>query len=230
MLKKILIVLVVAVGGFLAYAATRPDAYRVERTATMDAPSEIVFAQVEDFKAWAAWSPWEKMDPQMQKTFSDPSKGVGATYAWKGNDKVGVGKMTIMESAPPTRLEAKLEFVEPFESVARNGFTVASEGANASRVTWFMEGNNNLMGKVFGIFMNMDSMIGADFERGLAALKTVSEEKAREAEAARAAAEAAAAKARAEEEALAAAQAAAAKAAEEAAAAEAAKGAKKKRR
>jgi len=175
MLKKILVALVVIVGGFLAFAATRPDTYHVERSARIAAPAPVVYAQLEDFKAWAAWSPWEKLDPQMQKTFDGPAKGVGAAYAWKGNDKVGTGKMTITEAAPPTRVACRLEFVEPFASVASTAFALASDGDKATTVTWSMDGHNNLMGKVFGLFMSMDKMIGADYDKGLAALKTVAE-------------------------------------------------------
>jgi hypothetical protein len=208
MLKKILIVLVVAVGGFLVYAYTRPDAYKVERTAKIDAPAPIVFSQVENFKAWSAWSPWDKLDPQMKKTYDGPPAGVGSTYSWQGNDKVGKGKMTVTGSQPPSELKIKLEFIEPFASTADTIFTVKAEGEKASAITWTMNGKNNLMGKVYGVFVDMDKAIGADFAKGLAALKTVAEAEASrkqaEAEAlAKAQAEAAAAAAKAQAEAAA---------------------------
>ncbi len=130
----------------------------------------MVFAQLDDFKAWATWSPWEKMDPQMKKTFAGPARGVGASYAWQDNDKVGKGKMTITETNAPSSVTTRLEFIEPFTAVATAKFTVAGSG-DASTVTWSMDGTHNLMGKIFGIFMNMDTAIGGDFEKGLASLR-----------------------------------------------------------
>jgi hypothetical protein len=208
MFKKILIGLVLVVGGFLFYASRRPDTYRVERATQIQAPAPVVFSQLEDFKAWGAWSPWDKLDPQMKKSYAGPPKGTGAIYSWEGNKKVGKGRMTITDAKPPTSIAYKLEFIEPFAAVANTSFTIAPEGDKASKVTWAMEGNNNLIGKAWGIFMNMDKAIGADFETGLAGLKTVSEaETAKQAQAAAIAAKAeteaaaaAAAKAQAEAE------------------------------
>lgn len=213
MLKKILLALVVAVGAFLAFAATRPDTYHVERSTKVDAPAAVAFAQLEDLKAWQAWSPWEKRDTQMKKTFEGPSTGVGSSYSWEGNKDVGKGKMSITSSEPPHLLKLRLEFIEPFAAVAATEFKLVAEGEKATSVTWSMDGNNNLIGKVFGIFVNMDQSIGGDFEKGLAGLKTVAEAEAeKQAAAARAKAEAdaaaaAAAKAKAEAEAAAAAEA-----------------------
>ena len=197
MVKKILIGLVVIVGGFLAYAATRPDTYHVERATKIEAPAPVVFAQLEDFKAWPAWSPWDKLDPAMKKMYDGPPSGVGSSYSWQGNDKVGKGKVTITESQPPTRIGYRLEFMEPFSAVATTSFMLKPEGDKGVGITWAMDGTNNLIGKVFGIFMNMDQSIGGDFEKGLAALKTTSEAEAKkQAEAAaKAQAEAAAAEA-----------------------------------
>src|SRR4051812_25279961 len=98
MFKKLLLVLVLAIGGFLAYAATRPDTYRVTRSMTIEAPAPVIFSQVDDFKSWAAWSPWDKLDPNMKKTFEGPAEGVGASYSWQGNDKVGKGRMTVTDA------------------------------------------------------------------------------------------------------------------------------------
>jgi Polyketide cyclase / dehydrase and lipid transport len=222
MFKRILIVVVVLIAGFVAFAATRPGSYRVERSAKIDAPAALVFAQLEDLKAWSAWSPWEGKDPLMKKTFEGPAKGVGAGYAWQGNDKVGEGKMTITDSRPPSELKLRLEFIKPFAAVATTELTVQPESAGVSNVTWAMEGTNNLIAKMFGLFMNMDTMIGNDFDKGLAGLKQVAETEARKQEAAAAAAKAAAdsaaaaaaEKAKAEAEATAAAAAAAEKAKE----------------
>mgnify|MGYP000257924372 CR=1 FL=1 len=223
MFKKIAIVLLVAVGGFLAFAATRPDTYRVERTTAIEAPAVVVFGNVDNFKTWSAWSPWDKMDPHMQKTFSGPDKGVGAAYAWQGNEKVGKGSMTITGIEAPSRATYRLEFLEPFAAVATTNFIIAAQGEKNSTITWAMDGDNNFVGKIFSVFMNMDKSIGGDFERGLAALKILAESQAKTL-----AEEAAAAKAKAESDAAATvkaqAEADAAKAAAEAEAAEAAKG------
>ena len=185
-LKKVLALLAVAIGGFLAFAATRPDGYRVERSKKIDASAEVVYAQLDNFKSWGTWSPWEKRDPGMKKTFEGPASGVGAAYAWEGNKDVGQGKMTITESKPPrggtgetALITIRLEFLKPFASVATSGFEVKPEGDKAATVTWSMEGRNNLMGKAFGIFMNMDKMIGGDFETGLANLKGIAEAEAK---------------------------------------------------
>jgi hypothetical protein len=218
MLKKMLIVLVVIVAGFVAFAATRPGTYRVERSAKIDAPAAVVFAQLDDFKAWPAWSPWEGKDPQMKKMFEGPAHGVGAGYAWQGNDKVGEGKMSVTDSQAPTDLKLRLEFIKPFEAVANTEFALSPQGAAAVDVKWSMEGTNNLIAKMFGVFMNMDKMIGDDFEKGLGSLKQVSETEAK-----RQAAVAAATKAAADAAAAAAAEKAKADEAAAAAAAEAEK-------
>jgi hypothetical protein len=195
MLKKILIGLVIVVGGFFAFAATRPDTYKVVRTTKVQAPAPVVFEQLDDLKRHAAWSPWEKLDPSMKKTFTGPPKGVGQSYAWEGNKQVGKGAMTITESQPPVQIKYKLEFKEPFASVASTGFGLTPDGDKAVTVTWSMDGQANLMTKVMCIFTPMDKMIGPDFEKGLAQLKVVSEAEAkRQAEAeAKAKADAAAA-------------------------------------
>lgn len=191
MLKKILLGVLALVVVFLGFVATRPAAYHVERVWTIDAPAEIVFAQLDDFHAWAAWSPWEKLDPKMHKEFEGPERQVGSSYSWQGNDKVGKGRMTITELAPNEHLGIKLEFKEPFASVAETDFHLLTSGPSSTRVTWSMDGNNKFMGKLFGVFMNFDSMIGADYEKGLAALEVVSEaEVQKRADQARAAAEA----------------------------------------
>jgi uncharacterized protein YndB with AHSA1/START domain len=193
MLKKILIGLAVIAVAFLGYAATRPSEYRVERSANMAAPAEVVFAQLDDMHAWASWSPWEKLDPSMTKTYEGPARGVGAGYSWQGNDQVGKGKMTIVEADSPKQIAYKLEFMEPFQSVAQTTFKLTQDGAEQTRVSWAMEGHNNFMGKVFGVFMDMDKMIGADFEKGLSQLKAVAETEAQKKKAAQAAAAQAAA-------------------------------------
>jgi len=218
MFKKVAIALVVAIGVFLAFASTRPATYHVERSISVAAPAPVLFGNVDNFRTWSAWSPWDKLDPQMQKTISGPPNGVGATYTWQGNSKVGKGSMIITAVEAPTKATYKLEFLEPFASVATTVFAIAPQGVKAATITWAMDGNNNFVGKIMSVFMHMDKMIGGDFEKGLAALKIIAEDQAkRQAEAE---AEAAAkAKADAEVAAKAAADADAAKIAADAAAA-----------
>jgi len=196
MVKKIFIVLLVLGAGVVVFASTRPDNYHVERATRMAAPAAVIFAQLEDFKAWPTWSPWEKKDPQMTKTFSGPPTGVGSSYAWKGNKEVGSGRMSIVVSEPPSHIRYQLEFLEPFAAVAATGFTLVPQG-DQTLVTWAMDGSNNFLGKVFSIFMDMNKLIGGDFETGLSALKMVAEQETarRAADQAKAAAVAAAAQA-----------------------------------
>jgi hypothetical protein len=174
-MKKVLLVLAVLVAAFLGVVATRPDTYHVERSTEVKASPEAVFAFVGDLKTFPQWSPWQKRDPNVKITISTPSTGVGASYAWEGNKEVGKGRMTIIESTPPVRTKEKLEFIEPFPSIAEAGFEVKPAGTGASTVTWSMDGKNNLIGKAFSLFMDMDKMIGKDFEDGLASLKKLVE-------------------------------------------------------
>jgi hypothetical protein len=178
MFKKILIGLVVLIGGFAAFVATRPSTFHVDRSATVKATPEVVFGQVADFHKWQDWSPWEKLDPTMKKTYSGPASGNGAAYAWAGNDKVGEGDMTITAAQPNDKITIRLEFLKPWKAVNTATFTFKPAG-DGTAVTWAMDGENNFMGKAFALFMNMDQMIGGDFEKGLAGLGTVSEAEAK---------------------------------------------------
>ena len=153
---------------------TRPSTYRVERSVTVGASPEAVYAQVTDFKKWAVWSPWGKLDPKMKTTFEGTPGAVGSVYTWNGNDDVGSGKMTIAALDPNKRVDIKLEFYKPFASTAGNGFLIVPAGKE-TKVTWFMDGNNDFMGKAFSLFMDMDKMIGADFEKGLGDMKKIVE-------------------------------------------------------
>jgi uncharacterized protein YndB with AHSA1/START domain len=164
----------VAIGGFLAFASTRPDSFRVERTTTIDAPPERVFQLVADFHRWPEWSPWEKIDPQMTRTHRGPEQGVGASYAWEGNKKVGSGSMEILEAEPPRRLRIRLDFLRPFEAHNTTDFAFEPQGTG-TRVTWAMHGPANFMTKVMCVFTTMDAMVGKDFEKGLATMKEVAE-------------------------------------------------------
>ncbi len=174
MYKKILIGLAVVIAVFVGVVAIQPADFSISRTATMAAPASVVFAQVNDFQKWGAWSPWEKMDPTMQRTFGSTTVGVGAVYSWVGNKQVGEGRMTMTESRPDEYILIKLEFIKPFVATNPTEFTFASEG-NQTKVTWTMTGKNNFMAKAACLFMDMDKMVGGDFEKGLAAMKAVSE-------------------------------------------------------
>jgi uncharacterized protein YndB with AHSA1/START domain len=151
-----------------------PDTFTIQRSRVIDAPAERLYALIEDFHAWASWSPWEKLDPQMKKTFSGPDKGVGAGYAWEGNKKAGLGSMRIVEAQPPARLGVDLHFIKPFPAKNRIDF-VLTPVAGGVEVTWTMTGESTLMLKVMGLFMSMDKMVGKDFEEGLANLQRVAE-------------------------------------------------------
>jgi hypothetical protein len=179
-LKKILIALAVIVIAFVAFVATRPATYRVERSTIVNASPAVVFPYVNRPKEFVSWSPWEKLDPNNKTTYSGPDEGVGAAYAWQGNSEVGSGKMTIIESKANEMVQQDLEFIEPFasKSTVMHALAPAGEG---TKVSWIMEGNNDFMGKLFGVFMNMDTMIGKDFDEGLANLKRLVEAKAKEA-------------------------------------------------
>lgn len=177
MLIKILIPVVVLLGLLAVLVATRPTEFRVTRTATIAAPAAAVFAQVNDFHKWEAWSPWAKRDPQMKQTYGGAPAGEGATYAWQGNNEVGEGRMTLIESRPGELIRIKLEFLKPFAATNMAEFTFRPEG-QGTFVSWSMDGRNNFVSKAMGLIMNMDKMIGRDFEKGLAAIKTIAEAEA----------------------------------------------------
>jgi uncharacterized protein YndB with AHSA1/START domain len=173
----IVLILVVAAGAVLAYAATRPDTFRVERSAEIKAPPERVFALIDDLRGWTAWSPYEKKDPAMKRSHSGASRGKGAVYEWDGDKNVGQGRMEIVDTAPPNRVTIKLDFMRPFEAHNTAEFVVQPAG-DGSRVTWAIFGPMPLVSKVICLFMDMDRMIGKDFEEGLASLKALAEKPA----------------------------------------------------
>jgi hypothetical protein len=179
MLTKILIAIVGLFVAFCGVAAMQPDEYKVTRSAVISAAQADVFNHVNDFHKWAAWSPWEKLDPAMKKTFSGAESGAGAAYGWVGNSDVGEGRMTIASSQPAERIDIKLEFLKPFESTSQTVFTFKPVG-NQTAVDWTMTGKNNFVSKAFGLLMGgMDGMVGPDFEKGLAQLKSVAESAAK---------------------------------------------------
>ncbi|MBK8162304.1 MAG: SRPBCC family protein [Gammaproteobacteria bacterium] len=174
MLKKITLAIAVLVAAILVYAATRPDSFRVERSAVIQAPPEEIFARLEDLHEWAAWSPWEKKDPAMKRTHSGAARGTGAVYGWDGNDDVGQGSMEIIETVPPSRLVIRLDFIKPFEAHNIVEFALQPAGG-ATNVVWSIHGPSPYLSKLMGLFFDMDTMIGKDFEEGLASLKSLAE-------------------------------------------------------
>ncbi len=175
MLKKILIGLGAALAVLVVVIALQPSSFRIQRSIAMSAPPEAAFAHVNDFHRWEAWSPWEKLDPQLKRTYDGAPAGVGSKYAWSGNDDVGSGRMTIERSMPGALVQIKLEFLEPFEATNTTTFTF-TKTPSGNETTWTMEGESNFVSKAMGLFMDMDKLVGADFERGLQALKTAAEQ------------------------------------------------------
>jgi hypothetical protein len=175
MLKKILIGLAVVVIVFLIVIALQPSEYRVTRSVTIAASPEAVFPHVNELKKWAAWNPWEKIDPNMKLAYEGPEAGVGASYSWVGNNEVGEGKMSITDSRPNESVKFKLEFFKPMAGTSDAEFTFKRQG-DQTEVIWAMSGKNNFIGKAFCLFMNMDKMIGGQFEKGLAQMKSVVEQ------------------------------------------------------
>ena len=172
--RKILIALGVIIVLFVGVVAMQPSDFRVTRSAKISAPPPAVFAQVNDFHNWQAWSPWAKKDPHAKNSFEGQESGTGAVFKWSGNSDVGEGSMTLTESRPNELIRLKLEFVKPFEDSADTEFTFKPEG-DQTLVTWTMTGKNNFIGRIVCLFMNMDKMIGGDFEQGLANMKAVVE-------------------------------------------------------
>ena len=178
MFKKFVFALTALIVGFTAFVAMRPSTYRVERSLTMATPVDLPFGLVNDFHRWHFWSPWDALDPKMKKTFDGPYAGPGAIYSWSGNEQAGQGTMTILDSKPYESIHIQLEFQKPWPSKNTTTFTFepVAEGVT---VRWTMEGTNNFMGKAFSLFMDMDGMIGKDFEKGLASIKSLTETEAK---------------------------------------------------
>lgn len=177
MLKAIAIIailLVAGLAGVLAFALTKPDTFRVERSLAVNAPAGAIYQQVADFHRWTGWSPYETRDPAMKRSFGGLAEGEGATYAWDGNNKVGAGRMEILEANGPSRLRIKLDFERPLEGHNTAEFTFVPQG-DATLVTWAMYGPAPFLSKIMQVFINMDSMIGKDFEAGLASLRKLTE-------------------------------------------------------
>ena len=178
MLKTILLsllgILATGIVVVLVLAAMKPDTFAVRRSIAINAPPERIYPLIADFKAWGAWSPWEKKDPNLKRSFGGPESGVGATYAWEGDKNVGQGGMRIVEANAPSRVGLKLDFIKPFEAHNDVVFALQPQGA-ATNVTWTMTGPVPFFAKIIHVVFNMDKMVGGDFEAGLTAMKAQAE-------------------------------------------------------
>ena len=174
MWMTILIVAVALILALLLMISMQPSDFRVTRSSIIKAPPAVVFGLVNDFHVWEAWSPWAKLDPNAKNAFEGSASGKGAIFSWAGNKQVGEGRMTIIDSQPPELIRIRLEFLKPFNCTNTAEFTFKPEGGG-THVTWSMFGRNKLIGKIFGLFMNMDKMVGKDFEKGLASIKATAE-------------------------------------------------------
>lgn len=173
-LAVIAAILVVAAAVVLVWAATKPDTFRVERSATIKAPPEKIFPLIADFHQWGRWSPYETRDPDMKRIYGGAERGKGANYAWEGDSNVGTGHMEILDAPAPQKVAIKLDFLKPFEAHNIAEFTLQPKG-DGTRVTWAMQGPTPFIGKIMHVFINMDRMVGTDFEAGLANLRKATE-------------------------------------------------------
>ncbi len=176
MLKTVGIILLVLVGAVVLMASRQPESFALERSVVVAAPAEAIYPHIADLHQWSAWSPYEKLDPQMKKVFNGTPGAAGASYYWSGNSKAGEGTITVRELMPPSKITMQLDMLKPIEghNVVEFNLEPADGG---TRVTWAMRGANSFLAKIAGVFMNMDTMLGKDFEDGLAALKTQAEAK-----------------------------------------------------
>ena len=168
------IILAIAIAAILIRAATRPNTLRVERAIDIKAPAERIFPLISDFHQWLKWSPYEQKDPAMKRSYGGAESGKGAIYAWDGDKNVGSGRMEILEATAPSKIVIKLDFFKPFEGHNTAEFTMLPQG-DGTHVTWVMHGPANFMSRLIQMFINLDKMIGRDFEAGLAKLKTITE-------------------------------------------------------
>lgn len=173
----VLAVIVAVVVAVLILAATRPPSFEVKRSLDIVAPPGRIYPLIADFREWGRWSPYEKLDPALRRDFSGAAAGQGAVYAWEGNGKAGAGRMEILEAAPERGVDIKLDFTRPFRANNRAAFHFDRVG-EATRVTWSMQGAAPFMARLMGLFINMDRLIGKDFEQGLANLKAAAEQRA----------------------------------------------------
>ncbi|MES2600410.1 MAG: SRPBCC family protein [Pseudomonadota bacterium] len=174
MMQKILIGLIATIGSFLALILLQPSEYSVSRTMMMSAAAPDIFAQIDDFHRWQAWSPWAKRDPKAKASFDGPASGKGAVFAWSGNNEVGEGRMTLTESRPSESVRIKTDFVKPFVGTSYSDFSLNPEGGGTS-VSWTMSGQNDFISKAICLFVSMDKVLGGEMEKGLASIKALVE-------------------------------------------------------
>jgi hypothetical protein len=174
MFKIIAIIVAIVIAGILLFAANRPDTFRVERSATINSPPEKIFPHIDGFRLWEAWSPWEKIDPAVKRSYSGADSGKGAVYAWQGNKDIGQGRMEILESTPSSKVVIKIDFIQPIEAHNTIEFSLESQGG-ATKVTQAMYGPSTFLSKLMGLFCSMDKMIGQKFDEGLTSLKSIVE-------------------------------------------------------
>ena len=178
MFKLIILAALIGIIAILIYAASRPNKFRIERSTLMAAPPEAIFAQLNDFHAWEAWSPWEKIDPAVKRTYSGADAGVGAKYRWDGNKQLGSGSMTIIESTPHRFLKLDIDFRAPFAAHNTIEFILDANGdstAGSTKVTHAMYGPSPFISKLFGLVFNMEKMVGEKFEEGFVTIKSIVE-------------------------------------------------------
>ena len=174
MFRKVAIVVGVLIAGVLGFAMTKPDSIHVQRTTKIKAPPDKIFPLINDFHSWSSWSPWEKVDPAMKRTHSGTASGKGAVYEWDGNSQVGKGRMEITDASAPSKVTIKLDFLKPIEGHNTAEFTLEPEG-DSTNVTWAMRGPTPFLSKVMQVFISMDSMLGKEFDTGLANMKSAAE-------------------------------------------------------
>ncbi|HEY4201508.1 MAG TPA: SRPBCC family protein [Devosiaceae bacterium] len=173
-MTAVIVAIVILIIALLIYAATKPKTFRMERSTTIEAPPDKVFSLIDNFHNWTQWSPWENVDPNLQRSYDGPDNGKGAIYAYEGNSKVGAGRMEIVESNPSSKVLATLDFIKPMQAHNFAEFTLRPSGSGTN-VTWAMYGPMPYMHRLMTTFLSMDKMIGKDFERGLANLKAAAE-------------------------------------------------------
>jgi hypothetical protein len=174
MWEIVVVAVVVLIAAVLIFAARKPDTFRVQRATSVGAAPDKIFPLINDFKNWGSWSPYEKKDPAMKRTFSGQTSGTGAVYEWDGNSQVGKGRIEIIDTSAPARVTIKLDMIKPMEGHNVVDFTLEPRGG-ATQITWAMRGSYAYVAKVMSLFCDMDKMIGKDFETGLANLKSLAE-------------------------------------------------------
>jgi len=175
MIKKAVIGIVACLLALVAFVALKSPDFKISRQIVVNVPAPVVYAHVNDFHLWQDWSPWAKLDPQAKNTFGGPMSGTGAIFSWDGNDQVGTGTMIIVDSSAPTFVSIRLEFLKPFKATNHAEFSFVPEGDGATRVMWTMTGQQNFFMRFICLFMNMDKMVGGEFEKGLTQLKSIAE-------------------------------------------------------